>query len=299
MWRLAFIAAGWLLPLVASAQAPRTRTCIQVTGAGDDTNTLEDLTRWETDRHTTHIAATERCETTVRIERFDIGTRSYLTGRMSDSVPHREEIVEGDVARAIERLLRVLFNNDPVRMRGPRRFDALRQRLASLKAGRMVYGIEAFQLIALVDDDPQSVAGVAINVRREVDAWQIGGRLHYAGKFDGVGAALTLVGHLAVQLNVMWFTHPDADTSAYFGVVAGLDHQRYEGPSGVDGGPSSTSASLLAVGGRFGVELFRATRTRADLFAQVMAPVGATTDDQDLVIDAWVPSATVGLGVAF
>lgn len=299
MWRLAFIAAGCLIPLVASAQAPRTRTCVQVTGAGDDTNTLEDMVRWETDRHATHVAATERCETTVRIERFDIGTRSYLTGRMNNSVPHREEIVEGDVARSIERLLRVLFNNDPVRMRGPRRFDALRQRLKSLKAGRMVYGIEAFQLVALVDDDPQSVAGIAVNVRREVDFWQIGGRLHYGGRFDGIGDDLTLVGHLAVQLNVMWFTHPNADWSVYFGTVAGLDHQRYEGPSGVDGGPSSTSASLFAVGGRLGVELFRATTGRADVFAQFMAPVGTTTDDQDLVIDAWVPSATMGFGVAF
>lgn len=289
----------WLLPAAALAQGGPTKTCVEIANGGADAEALERLVRSEIDRHTTHRAATSDCTSYVRIERLDIGAASYLTGRINTSVPHREAIVEDNIARAVERMLRVLLNNDPKRLRGPRRLDAIRRQLSALKAGRMVYGVEAFQLLALVDGSSQSVAGVAINVRREVDAWQLGGRIHYAGRLGAGGADLTLVGHLAVQLQVAWFTHPHSDTSLYFGALAGLDHQRYDGPSGVDGGPSSTSASLFGLGGRLGVEFFRATASRVDLFAQVVAPTGSSTDEDDLVIDAWVPSATMGLGVAF
>jgi hypothetical protein len=253
----------------------------------------------ELDRHATHKSADSDCASYVRVELLTVGESQYLTGRINTQVPHRETVQDGNMARAVERMLRILLHNDPVRLRGPRRQNWLIAGLRNLKKGRMVYGAEAFQLVGLVDGDVQSLAGIALNVRREVDTWQLGGRIHYAGKFGGVGPDLTLVGHLAVQFHLMWFTHPKGNTTFYFGAIAGLDHQRYEGPSGIDGGPSSTSASLFAVGGRMGIEMFRASSSRVDLFAQAMAPTGAATDDNDQVIDAWVPSVTAGLGIAF
>lgn len=282
----------------ADAQGP-TSTCVEVTGAGDDAADLKRLVMAEIDRHTTHRSATSDCASYIRIERLSIDQKTYLTGRINTQVPHRETVEDGDVAKAIERMLRVLLNNDPVRLRGPRQKNWLLDGLRSLKTGRMVYGVEAFQLLALMDDGPQSVSGIAVHARREVAAWQLGVRLHYAGKLDGVGPDLTLVGHIAVQMHLAWFTHPEGDTSFYLGALAGVDHQRFEGPSGVDGGPSSTSATLFGVGGRVGVEMFRATSSRVDLFAQVVAPTGTSSDDEDLVVDAWVPSLTIGAGVAF
>lgn len=282
----------------AFAQGP-TSTCVEIAGAGDDAADLRRLVMAEIDRHATHRAATQDCASFVRIERLRIGDAVYLTGRINTQVPHREAVVDGDVGRAVERMLRVLFNNDPVRLRGPRRPNWLLDGVRALKTGRMVYGIEAFQLIALVDEGPQSVSGVAINARREVADWHLGLRLHYAGKLDGVGPDLTLVGHIAAQLHLAWFTDALGDTSFYLGALVGVDHQRFEGPSGVDGGPSSTSATLFGVGGRLGLETFRTTSSRLDLFAQVLAPAGSSTDANDLVIDAWVPSVTLGAGIAF
>lgn len=281
----------------AYAQGP-TSTCVEIGGASEDAADLKRLVMSEIDRHATHRSATSDCASYVRVERLSIDGKVLLTGRINTQVPHRETVVDGRIGKAVERMLRVLLNNDPIRLRGPRRKNWLLDGLRSLKTGRMVYGIEAFQLVALVDG-PQSVSGIAVHARREVDTWQLGLRLHYAGKLNGIGPDLTLVGHIAVQLHLMWFTHPHSDTSFYLGTLAGVDHQRYEGPSGIDGGPSSTSATLFGVGGRMGVEMFRATSSRIDIFAQALAPAGTSTDDEDLVIDAWVPSVTFGAGVAF
>ena len=282
----------------AAAQGP-TSTCVEITGAGDDSADLKRLVMAEIDRHTTHRSASTDCASYVRIERLTIAAETYLTGRINTQVPHRETVVEGNTARAVERMLRVLLNNDPVRLRGPRRQNWLLDGLRSLKKGRMVYGVEAFQLLAPVDDGLQSLSGIAVNARREVDTWQLGLRLHYAGILDGVGSDLSMVAHIAVQMHLMWFTHPGSDASVYLGAIAGVDHQRYQGPSGVDGGPSSASATLFGLGGRLGVEMFRATSSRVDLFAQIVAPTGTSTDSEDLVIDAWVPSLTLGAGIAF
>lgn len=293
---------GWLGLLLGSslahAQDP-TRICVEVLGGGADSADLQRLVMTEIDRHATHKAAEGDCASFLRVELLTVGSGQYLTGRINTQVPHREMVQGGDLARTVERMLRVVLHNDPVRLRGPRRANWFLDNLRNLKRGRMVYGVEAFQHLSLVDGETQSLAGIAINVRREVEAWQLGGRMHYAGRFSPAGDGLTLVGHLAVQLQIMWFSHPRGDTTVYFGGIAGLDHQRYDGPSGIDGGPSSTSASLFAVGGRLGVEMFRATSSRVDLFAQVMAPTGTSTDEADQVIDAWVPSATMGLGIAF
>lgn len=282
----------------AHAQGP-TSTCVEIGGASDDAADLKRLVMSEIDRHATHRSATSDCTSYVRVERLSIDGTVLLTGRINTQVPHREPVVDGNIGKAVERMLRVLLNNDPVRLRGPRRKNWLLDGLRSLKKGRMVYGVEAFQLIAPVADGTQSVPGIAVYARREVDTWQLGLRLHYAGKLDGIGQDLTLVGHIAVQMHLAWFTHPLGDTSFYLGALAGVDHQRFQGPSGIDGGPSSASATLFGVGGRMGVEMFRTTSSRVDLFAQALAPTGTSTDDDDLVVDAWVPSVTIGAGIAF
>ncbi len=50
---------------------------------------------------------------------------------------------------------------------------------------------------------------------------------------------------------------------------------------------------------RGGIEVMRTTDARLDVFAQGTIPVFFTRDTDAGVMDAWVPSLTVGAGLAF
>ena len=282
---------------VARAQGP-TNTCVEVAGAQADEVDLKRLVMTEVDRHATHRAVETDCSSYLRVELLQIGTSRYLTGRINTQVPHREQ-VEGDMAQAVERMLRVVLHNDPVRLRGPRDEGWLRAGIGALKNGRMLYGIEAFQLMALLDG-VESMPGLAIMVRREVARWHLAARASYAGRFADAGPDLHLVGHLGVQLHVMWFADPQADTSFYIGGLGGLEHHRFEGPSAVENNDVlSATATTFGLGLRMGVELFRTTSSRFDLFAQAVAPVASSTDAENGVVDAWMPTVALGAGILF
>ncbi|MCB9547219.1 MAG: hypothetical protein H6706_15415 [Myxococcales bacterium] len=297
--RPALLLAILLVGGAARAQGP-TSTCVEVLGAPAELGDLRRLVMTELDRHPTHRAAEADCSSFLRVEVLVLAGSQYLTGRINTQVPHREVVEDGDIARAVERMLRVVLHNDPVRLRGPRDEGWLRAGIAALRGGRMVYGIEAFQLMAPLDGGLESMPGLAVMVRREVASWHLAARLSYAGRTAGAGPDLHLVGDLGLQLHLAWFLSPEADTAFYLGGVAGLDHQRFEGPSAIAPDERhSASATAFALGLRLGVELFRTTTGRLDLYAQAMAPTGASTDEEEGVVDAWVPSVSLGAGIAF
>ena len=53
------------------------------------------------------------------------------------------------------------------------------------------------------------------------------------------------------------------------------------------------------LGLRAGVELFRASDYRLDLFAELTVPMMPTHKTESTLIDAWTPSGHFGVGVAF
>ena len=55
---------------------------------------------------------------------------------------------------------------------------------------------------------------------------------------------------------------------------------------------------MVTHGTRLGLEVLRTTDMRANLFVAAQLPVMPSSDELG-VIDAWVPSVSVGTGVAF
>ncbi|MCA9545103.1 MAG: hypothetical protein KC613_11955 [Myxococcales bacterium] len=293
-WGLALLALlapslGWASP---------TDTCVQVRTDVADAEQLKKLVTVELDRHSTHKAVESNCLSYLRVELIEVAGVRYVTGRINTQVPHRERVEGDDLAAAVEETLAVLLHNDPVRLRGPRQQSWLRRQFATLRSGRTGFGLEAYQLVALDGDGGiESLPGLALHVRREVADWQIEAQLAVGLRIDEPrGRALT--GHGGLKVGVRWY-FGQGDTAFYLGTLAGLELQRFEGPSAIDGAPKSFSAIGFALGPRVGVELLRTARARLDLFGQVMLPAFAATDEDEGVVDGWFPTASLGVGAVF
>lgn len=299
LFRLAGVVGAAIALLAArpaAAQAP-TQTCVEVVSDAVDAAGLRALVESELDRHPTHRAVQTACESFLRVELIEVDGQRFLTARINTQVPHREVVT--DLEAAVGAMLTVVLNNDPIRLRGPQDRGWVRRQLHALRSGVTYFGVEAYQIGAWVHGDLRSLPGVALQARREVDQWHLGVRLALAWRLSDYGDALTLTGHVAGQLQVAWFWSDTADTSAYFGALMGLEHQRFSGPSSFDDGVDRIAKTGFAAGGRIGVEMFRTTTGRLDLFGQVMLPVGSTTDAENGVVDAYVPTVSLGAGMVF
>lgn len=299
---------GLVAPTRGWAQAATT-TCVTVATDRGDAEGLLRLVRSELDRHSSHRSvdpAREACATHLRIEIIDVREGRFLTARMSESVPHRERI-EGNDARALEaaleRALVIVLHNDPRRLVGPERDHWLaRQGTALRRRGQTLLGAELAQTTAYVDGRFDFLPGVALVARREVDDWHLGVRLSAAWD-PGAGVAdharLTLTAGGAVE--VEHFFDGLADTSLFAGGGVGLDVQRFTGPARYlePGDTGAATEVVVALAGRIGIELFRTADARVRLFGQVALPVMPSSDDDAGVVDAWVPTATLGAGVVY
>lgn len=284
----------------AAAQSP-TETCVEVETVREDAAAIRALIKTEIDRFPTHRSADEGCGSFLRVEIIDLSGSTYVTGRINTQVPHREAVVE-DLATAIERMLRVVLHNDPVRLRGPRRDNLLRRTLRGLKHGATFFGAEAYQVMTLVDGELAALPGIAAIVRREAQDWHLAARLSFAHRLsDPPTGGLELTGRVGFGLQALYFSDPLGDTSLYWGVEVGMDHQRMAGPApgfgeGVEDAYSQTG---FAIGGRVGIEFFRTTTGRLDLFSQLTIPVFATHDEEGAIVDTWLPGLSVGAGLWF
>lgn len=301
MWcAMACLAVLLSMPSMASAQSP-TETCVVVQTSRPDAEAIRALVMTEIDRFPTHRSAAEGCGSHLRVEIIDLAGKSYVTGRINTQVPHREPVEGDDLATAIERMLRVVLHNDPVRLRGPRSENFLRRGLSGLKNGETLLLAEVYQVVTPLDGGVSSLAGVAVGARREAADWHLAARIHYAGRLASPPAgALAMTGRVGVAMQLAWFDDALADTAWYVAAEAGVDHQRFEGPAPRFGGEDeSYTQTGFALGVRGGVELFRATTTRLDLFVQATLPVFMTTDDEGGVVDGYLPGFTAGAAMLF
>lgn len=286
----------------AENAAARRRTCLTLDAPGD-TAPLEKLVKSELNRHTTHVYAKSECETRLRVELIvleaGMGGGRYLTGWLDGEVPYRVEIGKSGLGAAVEELLIVLFHNEPRRLRGPdAEKDVFGSGLRALRVhGQTYFGFEAYQLGAWVDGSLQMLPGLAAVVRREV------GRVHVAARVAGAHSVgqryeLALDTDLVAQLELALFSSATADTSAFVAVVLGYELQAFSGPTAV-GTRETAISSGFSPGARVGVELFRVTRTRAQLFAQGLLPAFVASDGDSGVVDQWTPTVALGAAVLF
>ncbi|MFN3197831.1 MAG: hypothetical protein ACE366_05370 [Bradymonadia bacterium] len=300
-----------LLPTLAWSQLG-ILTCVDVkitTEAAEpmETPALKRLVEMELERHRSHTVAGpgEGCISTLLVELIELpegmGGGRFLTGRINGGVPHREP-VKADMEVAIERTLRIILHNDPVRLRGPAQGNFLRRSLRTLRnEGLTYYGLEMYQWTGLLEGEAESLPGLAITARREVAGWSLGGRLAVAWSPNAPRERLEVRGRLGVHAEVRWHSNPKGDASFYFAPIIGLEYMRFEGPAPLVGPGENTDYSAVGLSGglRVGAELFRITGARLDLFAEAALPAFTATDEDNEVVDAWVPSVSAGVGIVF
>jgi len=304
MHRWGFIVAAALLMLARPAAA-QLRTCVRVEPGKSDGEALAKLVKGELDRHPTHRAASEDCQGTLTVELIDLGGAQgerWVNGRINTQVPHREKVGPDGIGPAVQRLLTVVLNNDPLVLKGPESNTWLRRQGRALeRRSVMHYGAELYELGARLGSSFETLPGLAIIVRREVSALHIGARV--AGAFNmGMPAnELHLRAQVEAQIDGTLYAAPEAETSLFASALIGLVYYRFAGPATLDG-PDATgtaTSSGLSLGLRGGVETMRTSDVRLLAFLQVTAPAFISRDIDHGVVDNWVPCALIGAGLLY
>jgi len=300
-WR-ALPAAVFVLALASSAAA-RVRVCVDVDAGKSDAAALRRLVMSEVDRHPTHRAVDSGCESHLRVELDELdasmGGERFLTARLDGEVPAREAVGRAGMGPALERLITVVLHNDPRRLDGPERDDWIgRTRAAFLRRGTMSVGVELYETSAIVDGRLQALSGVAISGRRELDRIHLGLRVGAASAFEAPHDRLTLTQEFLGQLELAAYGSAEAATAGFAALALGLEVQRFQAPD--PGAPSNALQSVTSAGAalglRGGVELFRTTSTRFQLFAQVLLPAFVSHDSEHALVSQWTPTLALGVG---
>jgi hypothetical protein len=299
----ALVAASAVAGASGAARA-QLRTCVHVEAPPANADAIARLVRTEIDRHPTHRSSTADCETYLSIEVIDLGAQGgqWVTGRLGTQVPQRERIGGDGIAPAIERLLTVVLHNDPLILRGPEAGGWLKRQERELELrSRMRFGVEAYEIGAYVAGGLTTLPGVALTARREVSAFYIGLRLGGALDPNARPDTLHLQAQVDAQLEAAVYARPAAAVSLFAGALIGAVYQRFEGPAPFDGpGATGTATTMgLSLGVRAGVEALRVADVHLLGYLELEAPAFVSRDLDRGVVDQWVPSTTLGMGVLF
>lgn len=275
----------------------RIPTCVSVSAASE-ADALGQLVRLEVDRHTSHQVVQPDCTSRMHVELFTLEGRRWLTGRIDDAVPHRLEVEDALVA-AVEELVTVLLHNDPERLRRPSEDQGLSGALGRLqREGASIWSLEVFELLGLIKGELFTATGFGFAYRREHAQWSLALHIAIATRTSAVPEALALMVVGDVAFDVRYAFSADAVASGFLGLQLGLEHQWMRGPLSSDPTLSdSANRTGLYVGVRGGVELFRTTRSRLELFGQVNLPLFRARDQDGLVVKSWFPTARVGIAL--
>lgn len=294
-----------LVALALGLAAPRAlagvQTCLSVEAASDRPG-LEKLVRSELRRHPSHDFAEHGCEARLNVELIAVGGERHLTGWLDGEVPHRVSVGAGGLAPALEELLTVVLHNDPRRLRGPEaEQDWFATGVRALRVNGQTYlGVEAYQLGAWVGGQAQTLSGLGAFLRREVGSIHVAVRFASAHDFSR-RAALTLTSDVLAEIEGAVWSSRSADVAVFAALALGYEYQRFEGPAALEGPgvQGSASASGFAPALRVGVEAFRVTRTRAQLFLSARVPTFVSSDSDGGVMDQWTPTLALGGAVVF
>jgi len=301
--RLLPLVAGALLALAARPAAAQLRTCVHVEPGKTDAQALTRLVKAELDRHPSHRAVDEDCQGYLTVELLDVGGgERWVTGRINTQVPFREKVGADGIAPAVQRLLAVVLNNDPVILQGPESNTWLRRQGRALeRKSVMHFGAELYELGARLGGSFDTLPGVAFTGRREVSALYVGARLAGAFNPDSGGDRLHLRAEFDAQVEASLYASTAENTSLFAGALLGLSYHRFEGPATFDGpGATGTATSAgLSFGLRAGVETLRTADVHVLAFLQVMLPAYVSSDPDHGVVDQWIPTLGLGAGILY
>ena len=297
--------AGALLTMLAGPAAAQLRTCVHVEPGKTDADALARLVKSELDRHPSHHTAVENCQAELTVEMIDLGAQGekWVTGRINTQVPYREKVGPDGIGPAVQRLLTVVLNNDPLILKGPESNSWLRRQGRALeRRSVMHFGGELYELGARIGSSFDTLPGVAFVVRREVSALHVGARLGGAFNPGSEPDRLHLRAQFDAQIEAALYASADSDTSLFGSALVGLVHQRFEGPATLDDDPGATgtaTSSGLSLGVRGGVEMMRTTDVHLLAFLQLTLPAFISKDVDRGVVDQWVPCLALGAGVLY
>jgi hypothetical protein len=279
------------------------RVCVYLESTRPEAGELRRLVMTEIDRHPTHQAVEQGCESQLVVELVELGGdfrgERYLTGRLDNEVPHREQVPSSGLAKAVERLVTVVLHNDPRKLYGPERDDWIgRTRAAFLQRGTTHFGLELGQTVAVVGGEVQTLPGAALSARREIDRIHVGARVAGATTLNAEQPALRLSQQFLAQIEIALFSSADAPSALFVALLGGLEYQRYQGV--VESEPErrvqSTAVMGFSAGARGGVEILRYSDVRFQIFCQVLLPAFAARDESSALVDQWTPTGAWGIG---
>jgi hypothetical protein len=297
--------AGALLLAAARPAAAQLRTCVRVEAGKTDAQALTRLVKAELDRHPSHRAVDQDCQGYLTVELIDVGgpqNERWVNGRINTQVPFREKVGADGIGPAVQRLLSVVLNNDPLILQGPEANTWLRRQGRALeRRSVMHFGAELFELGARLGGTFDTLPGLALTARREVSALYVGARVGGAFNPDSGGDRLHLRAQFDAQVEAALYASPAENTSLFAAALLGLSYHRFEGPATFDGaGATGTATSAgLSFGLRGGVETLRTADVRVLAFLQVTFPGYVSGDPDHGVVDQWVPTAALGAGVLY
>ena len=175
---------------------------------------------------------------------------------------------------------------------------------APLVHGPLLFGAEAHQVVMRTGAGAAFLPGLALRARREVGFVTVGARLDAAlspGGCTSSSSAPCLSATLLAtgQPEILFSLAPDALTSAYLGASGGLAVVRFVGRSSEHGDREIVSKWGYVMALRFGIEWLRHAAVRVDAFVQADIPFFETSSSESDLIDAYTPSARLGVGVSF
>jgi hypothetical protein len=293
------------LPAPAAAGTP---ICLDTRLPG-----LDDPAAWrlwivsEIARHPGHDPVDTDCPTTLTIEAFRVDGQLVLTAWFPGDVPLREEVAADTPVRPTlaELLIRVL-GTEPLALANDtdRLVARLTDRRLPLSRGPTRLGLEVFQTVQRSVDrgtrSPSSMPGLAFRIGRESDRLVVGARVaaSFRPSKPRAGDPTQAAAIVVVEPELAWFSSASATTAAYLGASLGLTIQHFVGHT-PEIGEERITALGAALGLRVGVELFRASKLRVDLFTEASIPLHKTRSADSPLVDAWLPAVHLGAGVAF
>jgi hypothetical protein len=296
-----FVAVALVASLVAWARSSSaaTRTCVAV-HAAHDAEALRRFVDDELARHPSHEPVTTECESHLSVELLELGKERYVTARVEGEVPHREPVGTDGLGRAVERALTVVLHNDPRRLYGPDTAGWLERQVRAFRMhGTTAFGLELYESAALVHGSPQTLGGLALTARRETSMFYVGVHLGAASTLGEGGPRLHLGEQFVAAAEIGLFSSGSESTTAFVGVVGGLEVQRFSGPAPPSGKQDGAIASGFSVGLRGGVELMRIADVRYQAFARILVPTFRSQDPDGGLVSQWTPSVGIGVGVLF
>jgi len=287
--------------LQAAASVP---VCVRFTSkAVSDPQPYERLLVHEVRRHPGHHPVDDACATTLSVEYIRTARTGYITGFLSGQVPARVAVKKrGDLEDAITSLVSKVLDSDPhsLAQDAAAYLDALSKTESSLRMGTMLWGIEAFQTVIRGEGGVDYLPGLAMNLRRGLGAFSVGARAAVSFLLSESDLAERPTTTLLVLLEpgFAWFASPKGRTSFYMGASGGVSVLRYAGHTAEQGDHGMTEWGFV-LGARMGVELFRASDWRFDVFVSGTVPLFISRSRETTLVDVYAPSAHAGLGIAF